>query len=160
MPNATTTMSRRALASGRGSSGSQAWALLFELFMAEKSRFPSIAAEFELTPTQAHVLHRLEPGTPRAMHELAENLACDASNVTGIVDRLETRGLVERRSDEHDRRVKMLVLTDEGVALRDRLRERFFAPPAAIARLTASDQRALRDILGRALGTEATSRTR
>ena len=144
---------QRAKASS-GGPGGEAWALLFELFMRHKSRFPAVAAEFDLTPAQAHVLHLLEPDTPMSMHAVAARLACDASNVTGIVDRLETRGLVERRGDEQDRRVKMLAVTAEGVAVRDGLRERVFAPPPPIARLSAADQRALRDILRRALADE------
>ncbi len=129
----------------------EAWELLFELFMAQKPRFPAIAAEFDLTPSQMHVLHLLGQGGPMPMHTLAASLACDASNVTGIVDRLEGRGLVERRSDAQDRRVKILGLTDEGLDLRERLRDLIFAPPPPIARLSAADQRALRDILRRAL---------
>ena len=52
------------------------------------------------------------------MGRLARGLACDASNVTGIVDRLEARGLIERRPGASDRRVKVLVITREGERLR------------------------------------------
>ena len=45
------------------------------------------------------------------MHEIASLLACDSSNVTGIVDRLEARGLVTRRTAERDRRVKQILPT-------------------------------------------------
>ena len=48
------------------------------------------------------------------MSGLAELLFCDASNVTGIADRLEARGLIERRSAGGDRRVKVLALTSAG----------------------------------------------
>ena len=108
-------------------------------------------AEFDLSEAQGRALSLLEPGRPLAMSELAEALSCDASNVTGIVDRLEARGLIERRPAEHDRRVKMLVVTEQGAELRRRALERFFEPPPAIAALSAADQRTLRDILRRAL---------
>jgi MarR family transcriptional regulator, organic hydroperoxide resistance regulator len=85
------------------------------------------------------------------MNALADRLFCDASNVTGIADRLENRGLIERRAAEGDRRVKALVLTAEGVALRNRAYEIMTEPPAPIAALPLSDQRALRDILERAV---------
>src|ERR671935_203891 len=85
------------------------------------------------------------------MNELAEALACDASNVTGLVDRLEARGFVERRAAPADRRVKTLVLTPAGIALRRRVLERMSEPPDEIARLSRADQRALRDILRRAM---------
>src|SRR6266705_1814407 len=95
-----------------------AWTLLFDLVMTERTRLPQIAAEFELSPVQLHVLRLLEPGRPVAMGRLACALGCDASNVTGIVDRLEARGLVERRPSPRDRRVKALVVTDRGARVR------------------------------------------
>ena len=129
---------------------SEAWLLLFEFFKAQKPRLALLEEEFDLSGSQAHALYVL--GQPRSMGELAQLLVCDASNVTGIVDRLEQRGLIERRPAEHDRRVKMLVLTPEGAKLRERALERFAEAPPGIAALPAEDQRALRDILRRALG--------
>lgn len=138
--------------SARVSAAREAWALMFELFAQQKPRHIAIAAEFDLSPMQAFALRLLEPRTPLAMSDLAEALHCDASNVTGIVDRLEARGLIARRSADHDRRVKMLVVTEKGAALRERLLARISEPPPAIAALSAADQRSLRDILRRALG--------
>lgn len=51
------------------------------------------------------------------MRVLADRLGCDPSNVTGLADRLEERGLVERRRSEHDRRVTELIRTGAGSAL-------------------------------------------
>ena len=85
------------------------------------------------------------------MHHLAGALHCDTSNVTGIVDRLEDRGLVERRVDPRDRRVKRLVLTEEGEALRELLAVRLSEPPEPLRQLPAEDQRALRDLMRRVL---------
>lgn len=136
---------------GRVSPAREAWALMFELFVQQKPRHIAMAAEFDLSPMQAFALRLLEPGQPLPMSDLAEALHCDASNVTGIVDRLEARGLIERRGADHDRRVKMLVVTDKGATLRTRLLERISEPPPPIASLTAADQRSLRNILRRAL---------
>jgi MarR family transcriptional regulator, organic hydroperoxide resistance regulator len=130
----------------------EAWRLLVELVFANKARFMATMAEFELTPVQGHVLRLLEPEQPLPMNDLAGALHCDASNVTGLVDRLEQRGLVERRPRARDRRVKELLLTAAGVALRARVLERMWEPPEAIGGLSAHDQRALRDILLRARG--------
>jgi len=124
---------------------------MHRLFMSQRTRFLAIAAELELAPAQLGALKSLEPGMPVPMSTLADALACDNSNVTGIVDRLEARGLVERRSAEHDRRVKMLVVTERGAALRRRLVERMSEPPPELAALSVADQRALRDIMRRAL---------
>src|SRR6478736_10510161 len=134
----------------RPSPASEAWALMHELFHASRRRFLAIASEFELSPPQVRALGVLEPGRPVPMSDLAEALHCDNSNVTGIVDRLEDRGLVERRPAEHDRRVKMLAITPAGADIRARLAERLEVPPEPLARLSADDQRALRDIMRRA----------
>jgi DNA-binding MarR family transcriptional regulator len=128
----------------------EAWALVVELAMAHRGQLLAAAAEYDLSPMQAHVLRMLEPGTPIPMSALAEGLRCDASNVTGIVDRLEARRLIERRGAERDRRVKMLVVTDEGLRVRQGLCALLYAPPPAIARLSREDQRTLRDVLRRA----------
>jgi MarR family transcriptional regulator, organic hydroperoxide resistance regulator len=112
-----------------------------------RANFVAAMAELELTPVQGIVLRRLDPERPTPMWELAEALACDASNVTGLVDRLEARGFLERRSAPGDRRVRTLVLTPEGIAARREVVDRMSAPPEAITRLSARDQRALRDIL-------------
>ena len=64
---------------------------------------------FDLSPVQCHVLHLIEPERPVAMGRLAETLGCDASNVTGLVDRLEECGLVQRRPSPEDRRIKVQI---------------------------------------------------
>ena len=132
------------------SPAAEAWALMQRLFTTQRKRFMALAAEYELSPPQLGALKALHPDHPVAMSELAEILGCDNSNVTGIIDRLEYRGLVERRPAEHDRRVKLLALTEDGCELRDSIGDRLHAPPDELAALSAADQRALRDILLRA----------
>jgi DNA-binding MarR family transcriptional regulator len=136
----------------RASPASEAWALMFELMHVSKKRSMAIASEFELSPPQVMALRHLDPAEPKPMSELAAALHCDNSNVTGIVDRLEDRGLVERRAADHDRRVKMLMITERGADIRARLSARLDEPPESLARLSAEDQRTLRDIMRRALG--------
>jgi MarR family transcriptional regulator, organic hydroperoxide resistance regulator len=125
--------------------------MLLRLFVSQRGRVPQVAAEFELSPMQAHVLRLLEPDQPLPMRALAGKLCCDPSNVTGIVDRLEERGLVRRQSLPADRRMRVLVVTEDGAQLRVRMLERLAAPPEPIARLSEADQRALHDILSRAM---------
>jgi DNA-binding MarR family transcriptional regulator len=125
---------------------------MFELIHLSKRRFMAIASEFDLSPPQVMALRQLDPDEPKPMSELAIALRCDNSNVTGIVDRLEDRGLVERRPGEHDRRVKMLLITERGAQVRAGLAARLDEPPEALANLSPEDQLALRDIMRRALG--------
>jgi DNA-binding MarR family transcriptional regulator len=129
---------------------SEAWILMHRIQWAEKPRFMALGQEFDLSPQQCMALRALWQPLPMGL--LARFLACDNSNVTGIVDRLEERGLAERQPAEHDRRVKLLVLTEEGHRVRREIERRIAEPPAAVAELPASDQRRLRDILRRALG--------
>jgi DNA-binding MarR family transcriptional regulator len=86
------------------------------------------------------------------MGDLAQLMHCDNSNLTGIIDRLSERGLVERTRGEGDRRVRLIALTGEGRRIRDELNRRLAEPPPALVELDPDDQVALRDILGRALG--------
>jgi DNA-binding MarR family transcriptional regulator len=129
----------------------ECWQLLVRLYFTQRANLPPLAAELQLSPAQCHVLHLIEPDRPIPMGQLAETLACDASNVTGLVDRLESRGLVRRRPSEEDRRVKVLVLTPTGSRLRALLVDRMTAPPAALERLSAREQRELVRILSRLL---------
>jgi DNA-binding MarR family transcriptional regulator len=133
------------------SPGCEVWRLLLEIVGEERSRLPAIAAELGLSAAQCAVLRLLDEGAPVAMCRIAEALACDPSNVTGIVDRLEARGLVERRADPEDRRVKNLVLTARGREQRARLLERLAEPPSVIDALTAADRSELSAILRRLL---------
>jgi MarR family transcriptional regulator, organic hydroperoxide resistance regulator len=135
----------------------EAWELLFRVAKAKHGVLTTRLAELDLTPVQAHALRRLDPERPLAMSALAEALYCHASNVTGIVDRLESRGLVARTPGTDDRRVKTLVLTPEGTKVRARVIDLLTEPPAALATLAAADQRALRDILRRAVADEITT---
>ena len=134
----------------RADPAAEAWEAVLDLTMS-KPRFPRVAQELGMSPKQLHVLHRLAPGVELPMGALAETMYCDASNVTGIVDRLEERGLIERRPDLDDRRVTRLAITEEGAKLRDQALARLFEPPPEIAALSRSDQRVLRDLLRKAL---------
>ncbi len=118
--------------------------------MQQRTHFLEAVGELGLTPMQFHALKLLRPGHTMPMSELAERLFCDASNVTGIVDRLESRGLVERRSAA-DRRVKALAVTPAGEKLRARMLERLGQPPPGVAALSAEEQRTLTDLLRRIL---------
>jgi MarR family transcriptional regulator, organic hydroperoxide resistance regulator len=125
----------------------EAWALLSSLVYPPP--FAAIARELDLRPAAFGTLRMLD--RPRTMSEVAGALQCDNSNVTGIVDSLEEKGLAQRRASEEDRRVKLIELTKEGRRVHARLAEAFATPPAWVDRLSTGDQLALRDILQRAV---------
>ena len=130
---------------------SEAWGLFWRIFSADKPRRMLTLNELGLAPMQAMALTSLEPDEPMPMSALAGLLMCDNSNVTGIVDRLEALGLVERRPAAGDRRVKAVGLTERGRAVRGVVQLRLSEPPPPLAGLSEEDAAALRDILQRAL---------
>jgi DNA-binding MarR family transcriptional regulator len=125
------------------------WSLLRMFFGQHRRRFLIVASELDLHPAQAGALMQLS--SPLPMSELAGQLGCDSSNVTGLVDRLEARGLVARQPSAEDRRVKHVVLTNAGQALRERMLVRLGEAPVGFERLGAAEQRQLRDLLRQAL---------
>jgi DNA-binding MarR family transcriptional regulator len=125
----------------------RAWQLLVKFFFAQRGHLPSSGTDFDLSPVQCHVLHLIEPGRPLPMGRLAETLSCDASNVTGLVDRMESRGLIRREPSSADRRVKVLQLTAEGSRLRALLLKRMGGRSHPLSRLPLEQQRALVKIL-------------
>ena len=122
-----------------------------KLFWEMRPRMIRLASEFGLSPPQLFALRTLDPDHPVSMRALAQQLQCDSSNVTGLVDGLAAQGLVERHEAEHDRRVRMLVITERGAEVRKRMEAAVQTVPPEIAALSVADQRALRDILRRAM---------
>ena len=113
--------------------------------------YEDAAAQHSLTGAQARLLSLLSL-QPLPMRKLAQKLRCEPSNVTGIVDRLESRGLVERRPDPADRRVKLAAATQEGRRVAKDLRESLRFAREPLAGLGREERLALRGLLQRMLG--------
>jgi DNA-binding MarR family transcriptional regulator len=109
------------------------------------------AGEVDLTPMQAMLLDRLEDGVPSPMSDLARQLHCDKSNLTGLVDGLERRGLVQRTTPPNDRRVRALVTTEQGRAVRQRLSTRLREQNPLLRKLSTQQARAMLRLLDRLL---------
>jgi len=112
--------------------------------------YEEAAAEHALTGAQARLLSLLSL-EPLPMRRLAQKLKCEPSNVTGIVDRLEVRGLVERRPDPADRRVKLAAVTVEGLGVARSLRDSLRFAREPLAGLSREERVALRGLLLRML---------
>jgi MarR family transcriptional regulator, organic hydroperoxide resistance regulator len=125
--------------------------VFFELLMRHKMQFAEEVAELGLSPIQARVILLIDPDAPCTMSEVAQELGCGPSNITGLIDKLEARGLVDRRARADDRRIKSLAMTRKGSALRKRLTERLAQPSPWMQALSAEDQQQLVEILRRAL---------
>jgi MarR family transcriptional regulator, organic hydroperoxide resistance regulator len=149
---------RGARLAGSASLADQAWALLLQVgFELVSAHFTTTVATLDLAPAQARALHELDLDRPISMRELAERLKSDPSNLTGLIDRLEARGLVERRPDPTARRIKGLALTPAGAQLRERLLARLYSAPPSVAALSEHDQRVLRDVLQRVVSVSTRS---
>lgn len=124
---------------------------LIQLALRYRHDFARLAErEYGLTGAQMHTLCLIEPGQPKIMNSLSCQMACDASNITGIVDRLSAQGYLERQDSPQDRRVKMVVLTTKGAALR-KLIMAHLLELSPVTSLTAAEQEQLRTLLAKAL---------
>ena len=120
------------------------------LALAERLRqhWASHAAAVGLSTAQVRVLLLMKPGDAVPMRSLATALDYDASNFSTLVDRLERRGVVERRADPSDRRVRALALTREGKRQRAGFWRGLIEDPGPLAGLSAEQLRALLTVLG------------
>jgi DNA-binding MarR family transcriptional regulator len=99
-----------------------------------------------LTYSQAKLLWRLEVGDTLSLKELARRCGVDPSNLAGVVDQLTERKLVLSRPATHDKRLRVIRLTADGVRLRRRLVACISQNPAILA-LPANRQNELLEIL-------------
>ncbi len=122
---------------------------LFAMFGSMREIWLSMLDELELSPTLVVTLQMIE--TPLPLRVLADMHRCDASNMTGIADRLEERGLAKRTPDPNDRRVKLLALTEAGQQMLWQLRsERLIGNLPGMAKLTKAEKAQLAKLLTKA----------
>jgi DNA-binding MarR family transcriptional regulator len=79
----------------------------------------AVGARFGLSGSDVMALHKID--APIAMKDLSARLGCDASYITVIADSLEKRGIATREPSQRDRRIKNLMLTEQGKAVRDQI---------------------------------------
>lgn len=115
-----------------------------------RQHWASHAAAVGLSTAQVKVLLLMKPGDAVPMRGLAAQLDYDASNFSTLVDRLERRGVVERRGDPSDRRVRALVLTQEGERQRAAFWHGLVEDPGPLAPLSRDDLETLASLLAAA----------
>jgi len=107
--------------------------------------------ELDLSPPLAIALQHLQQ-EPLSQRELAASLGYDPSSITGLADKLEERGLVERRVDPDDRRVKKLVLSPAGRALMEEMAAGMRRGNPLTTHLSPNEQAQLARLLRKATG--------
>lgn len=137
----------RAKAESKQASAAEVWRLLLRCAMSQFGRSSQIVQRFGLTPGHTKALLMIDPDQPLPMGNLAQLFSCDASTVTWLVDRLEERGLVERRGLASDRRVKTVALTPLGIKTKKALEEELYQPPEELLALSRSALEELRHTL-------------
>lgn len=126
----------------------EAWRAIFDFIVATAPQRNRYIGESGLTPNDSRALSSLGL-EGRTMGSLAEEWKCDASTATWIVDRLEQRGLAQRRPHPTDRRARLVVLTPAGARLKSRTTERMYIPPPQLLDLETTDLIALRDAVAK-----------
>ena len=127
------------------------WQSVVHAVFRRREHMATQAAKFDVTLPQAHLLRLLEHAPARNMGALADALSCDASNITGLVDRLEARGLITRGLAKNDRRVKTILITRRGSKLVAELTKLMFEPPDELRKLSSVQLSALNDLVELAL---------
>lgn len=123
---------------------------LIMLMLRAKRHMYAASQPWQLTPMQAMLLISIGPGTDKTMNELSNMMCCDASNTTGLIDRLEAGGYIERTSDKSDRRVKKIRLSKSGVACCEVILESLHKSEAlGLAGLSEDDIKSLNTITGK-----------
>ena len=125
------------------------WRTMSDYAMAQFREKSSSLSEVGLTPGHMKALMTLQLEEAIPMGACAQEMGCDASTATWLIDRLEDKGLVERRPSRTDRRVKGVVLTDEGSATKASLQEHFAHPPQALLALSLEELKALHHLLSK-----------
>jgi len=74
-----------------------------------------MAAKVKITLVQAGILFLLREKDYRTMSELGQHLSLDNSTITGLTDRLEKEGFVQRQVNPNDRRISLIHITPEGI---------------------------------------------
>ena len=109
-----------------------------------------IASEFDIAPHDLLAMFKLD--SVLSMKELAQHMGCDASFITTVADTLERRGFVRREPSQRDRRVKNLVLTQEGIAAKERLMRELAAKMPWSYALDDAERGCFLSLLRKALG--------
>lgn len=127
----------------------EVWGSLFHVFVSTRWQRDAVLARLELTPNDAKALSTLDALEGKPMRALAQAWGTDASAATWVVDRLERKGLAERRARPGDRRVKLVVLTPQGVRTRDEILRAFHEPPPELLALSRAELESLGQVLGK-----------
>jgi MarR family transcriptional regulator, organic hydroperoxide resistance regulator len=123
--------------------------VLSELIKQAHDLGQAIAADVGLTGSDVIALAKLD--APMTMKELGQRMGCDPSFVTTVADALEKHGLARREPSQRDRRSKNIVLTPEGVTIRNRVHRELMARAPWCTTLDTSERTCLLGLMRKML---------
>lgn len=115
---------------------------LISFLLRAKQNVATVAAQFDLTGPQAFALLLVDAKHPRSMKSYSQAHSCDPANITGIIDGLEDMGLVIRKQDPADRRIKVIYLEPAGAKLREQLLDAIAGVNAELLAPLSAEQQA------------------
>ena len=115
-------------------------ASLLEFLLTAKQGLMIVARDYDLTPLQAITLVLIDSDNPKPMNAFQKLYNCDASNITGIIDGIEEKGMAVRSELPEDRRVKVILLTPRGAKLQKILSNSFMEVDHAILKNLTKDE--------------------
>lgn len=115
----------------------------------------NVAESFAVPVFCAKALHLLDASM--AMKELGRRMGCDPSFVTAIADTLEKRGLATREPSAADRRIKNLVLSAEGLQVKQRLEAELLSRMPWTQVLDVTERECFLDLIRKMTDTEASA---
>jgi DNA-binding MarR family transcriptional regulator len=110
------------------------------------AEYEQVASAHQLTGGQARML-ALVSDEAMPMSQLAGRMKCEPSNITGLVDRMEKRGLVTREPDGRDRRIKLVTPTETGREVSGQIWTALDYAANPLAGLNQGERETLRDLL-------------
>jgi DNA-binding MarR family transcriptional regulator len=129
------------------------WQLL-RVAISAKHNLLSVAEKYGLTVMQLYTLCLIDADNSFPMNSLSSRLHCDASNVTGIVDRLLHQDYIKREENPKDRREKMITLTSKGAALCENISKSLaIFQPETLKALTSEEKKQLKKLLTKIIAT-------
>lgn len=131
----------------RSDAATSVWRIMSDYSMRQFQAKSRGLQDIGLTAGHMKALMTLEDGEAIPMGACAQEMGCDASTATWLIDRLEEKGLVERRPSTTDRRVKGVVLTETGTETKATLKEHYAQPPDELLELSTKDLELLLGLL-------------
>jgi len=109
--------------------------------------------EFDVTPVQCGVLLCLYIKDGQELSSIAEKLCMTGSTMTGVIDRMEAKKLIERRTSSNDRRALVIYMKEKGKNLEKKLTKTIFQANEWVLKSFSDDEaRTLKDMLLRLAG--------